>query len=86
MNLERETGEGVDTWVHRITRGLGYNSAVLSKGCNLQRNAGKLSSGVHWSHKERLLLKDCSEMLNTESGCLRGIRIATDKEGVGWDG
>ena len=23
VNLERETGEAVDTWVHRITRGLG---------------------------------------------------------------
>ena len=35
--------------------------------------------------RERLLLNDCSEVLNTESDCLRGIKIATGKEGVGWD-
>ena len=61
---------------------------MLSKGCNLQRNVSKLFSGADWSHKERerLLLNDCSEVLNTESDCLRGIKIATGKEGVGWDG
>ena len=74
-----------------MTLGPQDNTRIRIKLCCVKqrlKSAEECRQAFFWSGLEpqRLLLKDCSEMLNTESDCLQGIRIAIGKEGVGWDG